>query len=165
MRTKHIILLEYANSHRDGFTAIYDPKKQKLIKATRRNSNRYAVAFKTVIELYEHYTVIHEALLNVRNTTTVGGYYNDIRHCYQIELVKTFDDIDIAIRMAKAYKQYSIYDLWNKHEIVVDVCSWHNEGMKMNNKTKQTYEAVDYWLSQKRKNKLAWFKDHPTLKE
>ena len=114
-------LIDHAKYRPDGFSVELKYIKNKwTIRAIHpTQKKRYAVARKTLVEIYDDHYMIYPGTRQIGGYTPIGGYYNKDKKCYQIEQIGLYEYNIDALFVADYLNQIAIYDLINKREILV----------------------------------------------
>jgi hypothetical protein len=135
-------LIIYANNHKEGFSIRL--KKGKITEIKPSNNKRYVYAITELIVIQNFYEktereidnpkivkiinqcyIIHPKLFNKqgnikRDNIYLGGYYNEKENNYYIEFIQFHKNKIDALLNGAYLNQYSIYDLIDKKEIVIN---------------------------------------------
>ncbi|RPI86166.1 MAG: hypothetical protein EHM34_00280 [Nitrosopumilales archaeon] len=128
-------LITHANKNQNGFTV--NIKNGKIHEFKPSDKLRYVTAIKTIITI-EHYketvtqykeVIRHQTYIiypflfkdgKIKNNNFyMGGWYNEKENSYYIEIVQIFENKIEAMITGEYLRQYSIYDLLEKKELIV----------------------------------------------
>lgn len=117
-------LIELADKNPDGFTAEKNDYTFRQIHDTKLG--KYVVSLEPVLIFHRDDKTIEvkepaftKYILN-QNYNIVGGWFDKETNCYLVECNETFDNIIIALHVAKLYNQKYIFDLDKKESLSVD---------------------------------------------
>jgi hypothetical protein len=128
-------LIEYANKNPLGFTV--EIINGKITQVTPTEKNRFVCAIKQLIvidnfketvtqykEVIRKQSFIIYPFLPLFKPTDkkifIGGWFSDKENKYYIEIVNIFDSLTEVMITGKLLYQYSVYNLLEKKEIVVN---------------------------------------------
>jgi len=133
-------LILYANKHPQGFTI--NLKDGKITRVYPSKKLRYVTSIERVIEIqgyellitdykeiinhfpiyrtYTIYPVLFNKLGELKHDNIfIGGWFDKGSNTYLIEIISIFENKIDAIQTGDYLKQYSIYDLKDKKEIII----------------------------------------------
>lgn len=113
-------LERYAYKNYNGFTI--ELKNNKINKVKPSYKKRYCMGVKKpLIERYQNKVIYyHENFKLLPYNNYIGGYYDKEEKLFIIELILILSEKQKSINAGKFYGQYSIYDLIENKEIVLN---------------------------------------------
>ena len=119
---RNIAIIQAHMDKKEGFT-YYNPRFSESMKPSKILETRpYVVATKTIYTIDLPYNLTNDLnVLEEHRGKHIGGWYNDDKGVYEIEVVELFDSLDNAIAHAIKHEQFYIWDSNNQKALSVDV--------------------------------------------
>jgi len=126
---RNIALIQAHMDKKEGFT-YYNPLYRNLTTANTLKTHQYVVATKTIYATELPCKLgtggFDWSLLNCKECH-IGGWYNEDRAMYEIEVVELFNSLNLALAHAQKHKQAYIWDNNNQKALSVDVLTKLNQ--------------------------------------